>query len=1790
MSGAEGAGQDGSKHPGGTLVLVLGMGRSGTSALTRVLGLCGAGLPLTPLPAIEGSNDRGFWEPAPIVRAHDRILEQLGTAWDGPMPAGAWETERWAGELANLTREQFGSSPVIAVKDPRASRLVAIWERVGALLQRRVVCVIALRHPAEVAASLSKRDAFPREKSLRIWREYMLESERATRSMPRVVVSYDALLADWRRQVGRVNEGLGLGLDIAAGTGPVTAFLDGGLRHHRADDGLADDGLALDGTTEAVLGELEKMSRDEAHDERTLDGAHGAMVRESAALRARTLRRVAPDSGMGFTGERFVPGLIGEIETEHVSRYVFASALCAGKRVLDIACGEGYGSAMLAQVASDVVGVDIDEASVAHAAASYGREGLRFEVGSCEKIPAKKGSFDVVVSFETIEHIEDHAAFLREVRRVLRPGGVFVCSTPDRSVYRVGQEKNPFHKKEMTAAEFEELLSKRFGSTAFYGQRLVTGSMISRSGRGKTELVRTPDGRVYERGPAAEGATYLLAVCSDGKMSWPNDQVLNDARFTIGSAMKLREDRARLEKELTEASARMKEASARAAESDRTAERLRADCDRLRASGEQAGEERSRLAEDRGRLLAERAAAEAERDAAIRDAASAQVDYQRARAELDRVREEMMEAREKAAAAQASLAATRSESETLRRATAEAIRGRDGALEAQKAAEIHAARVEERARRDERASAERTANELAARDRERARADAANADAAAHAEQSRQLRDELAWMRATRSWRWTRVMRVATAAGRAAGVRGLGLGVRIGRSLGVRGTQRLVIARRAMMFRGSRLFDAGYYLRENPDVGASGVDPAWHFAARGGAERRRPSLAFDTGWYLDSNPDVAASGVHPFEHFITRGVIEGRSPRPALTTPAHPATTPANASGPAAAVPGGMDAGAIAPGAGPSGVVSVTGVCDSGPVPEVVVDPERLAGTKVLAFYLPQFHPIPENDAWWGKGFTEWRNVTRARPMFAGHQQPVLPGELGYYDLRVPEVRERQAELARSAGIHGFCYHHYWFNGRRLLEGPLDAVVASGQPDFPFCVCWANENWTRRWDGQAQHVLMRQQHSLSEDRRFILDLIPYLEDDRYVRVSGRPVVVVYRANLMENAADTAAVWRDECHRAGLGEVHLCAVMVDTSDPRPLGFDAAVEFPLHHFPAPEITRRVAGLDPGFTGVIQDYPAGARELINNPRRPDYRLYRGVMPSWDNTARRMEKGSTVYHGATPEMYEAWLKSAINQRHADEGQPGTVRENLVFINAWNEWAEGAVLEPRLDNGDAYLRATARALGGPLAVQTEGQDDHSVSGDWADPGSRGEALGAAIETKIKRVVRSNPAINSFVNRYPGLKTRAAGLVRRVGQGAETEHPGAARDTDGRSNHELRPVKVRWHGKPAMAGSPKLLVVSHDAYQAGAQLILLENLKHWVQSDGFDCRVVLLGSGPLEGEFVRMCPTTCIEGSGCTDRRAFTEAVLDHLDTKGWTPDASFCNSAASADAMDAVASRKIPLLSAVYELPTSIENELGGYKTINRVARNSKIMMVASEFVRQRLHEAYQIPLDRMVASHTGVLARPWPERDTARRSIRAELGVGMDAAIVLGCGSIHHRKGTDLFVHAAAQARAAGLDRETVFVWVGGDQRGPVFRNWCKHDMDRLGVADMVRFVFQQADPAAWFAGSDVFAMTSREDPFPMVNLEAICVGLGIVAFDGGGGAPEALLGTDGADRGIVVPYMDTGAMGAAIAGLINEPARLNLYRERCLAFAETHLGWERYMAEIRTLLGRCSDSFAHARAESV
>lgn len=355
---------------------------------------------------------------------------------------------------------------------------------------------------------------------------------------------------------------------------------------------------------------------------------------------------------------------------------------------------------------------------------------------------------------------------------------------------------------------------------------------------------------------------------------------------------------------------------------------------------------------------------------------------------------------------------------------------------------------------------------------------------------------------------------------------------------------------------------------------------------------------------------------------------------------------------------------------------------------------------RVVAFYLPQFHPIPENDRWWGDGFTEWTNTRRAQPLFPGHYQPREPEGGRYYTLLDPGVRQWQADLARSFGIDAFCYYHYWFNGRRLLERPFEEVLHSGLPDFPFCLSWANEPWSRTWTGHRRSILVSQEYGDESDWQRHFDYLnTAFQDRRYLRVDGKPIFLIYRPSDIPRCADMIALWRRAAREAGLEGLHLLHVL-NTFEPHVrAGFDGVIELePMytisHRMPALWRTRRyLVGLlrsisrpFGGLRGRFIDRVAYDRvweNILARGAQDGGRIptYVGAFVDWDNTPRRGRDG-TVFVGSSPEKFGAYFRREIARARL------VTRTDLVFINAWNEWAEGAYLEPDARFGSAYLQA----------------------------------------------------------------------------------------------------------------------------------------------------------------------------------------------------------------------------------------------------------------------------------------------------------------------------------------------------------------------------------------------------------------------------------------------------------------------------------------------------------------------
>ena len=357
---------------------------------------------------------------------------------------------------------------------------------------------------------------------------------------------------------------------------------------------------------------------------------------------------------------------------------------------------------------------------------------------------------------------------------------------------------------------------------------------------------------------------------------------------------------------------------------------------------------------------------------------------------------------------------------------------------------------------------------------------------------------------------------------------------------------------------------------------------------------------------------------------------------------------------------------------------------------------------RAIAYYLPQFHAIAENDAWWGAGFTEWRTVTKALPRFAGHYQPRLPADLGFYDLSDVCTIRRQADLAARGGIFGFCIHDYWFGGERLLETPLELILANRDIPLRFCLNWANENWTRTWDGLDRQVLKAQRHSPADDLAYAAHLLRCFADPRYIRIDGRPLMMLYRPGILPDAKATVARWRDFFRANGEADPYVIMPQAfGENDPATFGMDAVAGFPPHKVSAhlENVSAELALYDTAFTGAVHDYAEAAR-TEKAMREAQVKLFPGVCLGWDNDARRPGRGVTIA-GATPALYGDWLHDAgvyvlgqppghaLGNGSADEAP----EDAIVFINAWNEWGEGTYLEPDLHFGHAFLAETRRVI-----------------------------------------------------------------------------------------------------------------------------------------------------------------------------------------------------------------------------------------------------------------------------------------------------------------------------------------------------------------------------------------------------------------------------------------------------------------------------------------------------------------
>ncbi len=359
------------------------------------------------------------------------------------------------------------------------------------------------------------------------------------------------------------------------------------------------------------------------------------------------------------------------------------------------------------------------------------------------------------------------------------------------------------------------------------------------------------------------------------------------------------------------------------------------------------------------------------------------------------------------------------------------------------------------------------------------------------------------------------------------------------------------------------------------------------------------------------------------------------------------------------------------------------------PITENTVLKENLC--KLIAFYLPQYHQIPLNNKYHGQGFTDWYNVAKSIPHWTGHYQPHIPIDVGFYDLNSVDTLKRQVELAKMYGVYGFCFHYYWFSGKKLLEKPINNLLQNKEIKIPFCICWANENWSTQWDGGNREVIMKQELLENDAEKFFNDLLPFIKDDRYIRIDNKPLIIIYRPDLFskETFLEFITKIRLLAKQNRFDDLFVLTAKFTFNDKiENWNLNGMVEFPPHQMRNLKEDTINSYIDPKFLGLVydmQDYILNKKYIYQS----EEKLFKTVFPSWDNSARKAYSGALVFNKMSPDLYKKWLTDCIKWTKENHNK----KEQFVFVNAWNEWAEGAHLEPDNKYGYAYLQATLDCL-----------------------------------------------------------------------------------------------------------------------------------------------------------------------------------------------------------------------------------------------------------------------------------------------------------------------------------------------------------------------------------------------------------------------------------------------------------------------------------------------------------------
>ncbi|ETD85300.1 glycosyl transferase family 1 [Rhodobacter capsulatus YW1] len=1709
-------------------LLVLGMHRSGTSMLSRLLNIAGYALP-TELIGANESNPTGHWEPLVLNTLNEEFLKTIGSAWSdwSHIDFDALPEEvsaAYRSDLRSWLRTEKGNRYSLVLKEPRVCRLAppVIEALAEEGFETRVI--LPYRNPLDVARSLESRDRIPLRRGVLLWMRHVLDAEMFSRGLRRSFVDYAGLMADWATETERLSRDLGLDrlgrIDEIAEE--ADSFISEEYRHHAGDTGTLEAidytaGMALkiyraladlcadpnkaevmaafDGLR-AQLDEMERLTLPTQRDAdrmlaqvqttlRTLENEHldlQARYEDMTRNVGGIWELHSTVAELNRKNESFISDLSARLaERENAVRMrtdelMQAQSLLSEKvkeiNALNARLAEvGSTGQMLQQRLDDAAKRledsaaeqgqrdEATQARIAQMEEQLSEARAKLEAGLAERsrIETERWQLeqDLMLRLADLEAKLTASQTQIEHLQAERDELVARLATAERALTDAAAEleQERIEKAETTA----QLAAVSEGLEAERGERRAVETRLGELHQqltGTREELTETRGRLTETREQLTETQNRLIEARDGlaetrvKLSDTSAQLSETREQLAGAHELLTETRAALtgtREELIETRGKFTETF-----------------DQLTDSREQLLDTRGLLTETRGLLTETReelTGTRAKLSETVAQLTGTREELTGTRAKLSEAFDQLAETHDQLTETRGELTQTRVQLTEANSQLTELSQTRQHLAEARGQLAETRGQLTDRSLRLEQTLADRTdilqqlqarAGELAhvqallherdtqligERDQNHVQMQALYHHIAHLDRVIAQHETTIAMLRSSTSWRITAPMRVVVT-----GTRWITRNGRRSASATARFIWHYlpVPMTRKLRFKDKVLSKTGFLL------GGTQFYQAWQEAKR---EREAVAAQLQAIQRQQAQFQPVAPAPAPVAM-----PVAAPEPAPVAEQPqpvAAPAPEPAAPVAPAPVAP--------APEPMPPVLISETNTF----VPRRQTTDLSNPKARLIAFYLPQFHAIPENDAWWGKGFTEWTNVGPAQPQFPGHHQPHEPvPELGQYNLLDTNVQRKQIELAQLYGIGGFCFYWYWFGGKRLLEKPVRNWLDTPDLDFPFCICWANENWSRRWDGLDQELLISQNHSPEDDLDFITELAPYLRDPRYIRIDGKPLILLYRPSLMPNVAETSARWRDWCRKNGVGEIYLAYPQsFETVDPAEYGFDAAVEFPPNNYSPDNLTDRVPGLSPEFDGIIYDWRSYVERSRNYPM-PDYKLYRSVCPSWDNTARRKNKGA-IFANSNPAEYRVWLENAVTRTLADARTPD---ERVIFVNAWNEWAEGAHLEPDTKYGYAYLEASRAAL--------------------------------------------------------------------------------------------NPVEV-----PRM-----VTLVGHDAHPHGAQILLLNLARNYVQN-GFKVTIILLQGGQMVTQYAQYAQVVVLDDPALAGENS--TRLLRRLRTED--AQVAIVNTTVSAEILPMLREAGYRTVSLIHEM-ASVYDQMNLRPQMTLVADHADQVVFPAPLVQAQFETYLGRSLPRAQIRPQGLYLHELASSDALaqhRARLRAELGLDADTTLLLGVGYVDHRKGGDLFVRTLARLRELG--RKVEAIWIG--HADIHFLPQLEALARDLGVAGHMRFLGRQQDPVPFYAASDVFLLSSREDPFPSVVLEAMAARLPCVMFAGTTGC-EVL-----AERGLALAVggQDPAGMAQAVESLIDHPERRGQMVAAARDYIEAEADFTKYTLDLLRLSGR-------------